>query len=375
MNGHLEVLECPFCHYPVQAMGWVSMNNMGAVYWTDGKMDGLMYDDSLQLTRCENCAGFFWLEDAKVLCIRFGSEIEQEHRRLFEKSRYRPRLSTWQWIDALEYASNWTLERQMALRQRIWWDINHLQRWNESEHPLFASLGKPSWADIRSEDAEYVTKEKEKLAALKLEFPNMPESTVNQRFHKTKAAVKLGRMDEAERIRISDCPARDSDFFRENLLVLRDLLDEGESEHLVLKAEIERELGSFDAALDLLRKPFPRYYEASMATIQERAEAGDAQVRQIPDCSWNQGNYLVPTPFWYRGPDQWKHSIIIPQDFAVRSLLAAGYIVDSVSPDMEESSGDSVCISMKKKTDEEKAVIDYRGKIEGKDLNDFFKAY
>ncbi len=50
----------------------------------------------------------------------------------------------------------------------------------------------------------------------------------------------------------------------------------------VLKAEVARELGRFDEALEILRSEFPSKYQRVVTLMQELSQAKDRLVRQIP---------------------------------------------------------------------------------------------
>jgi len=64
---------------------------------------------------------------------------------------------------------------------------------------------------------------------------------------------------------------------------LAELLDETDVHQRLLKGEVLRELGRFDAARSVLARPAPAEVESVRRFILERVEAGDTRVRPLPD--------------------------------------------------------------------------------------------
>jgi len=69
---------------------------------------------------------------------------------------------------------------------------------------------------------------------------------------------------------------------RTNLEALRTLLDETQESDRLMKAEVLRELGEFDAALGMLSTIASNDYEAIVGQMRSLCEAGDVGVRVIP---------------------------------------------------------------------------------------------
>lgn len=68
---------------------------------------------------------------------------------------------------------------------------------------------------------------------------------------------------------------------RENLEALARLLDEGDENDRVMKAEVFRELGEFESALQLLERVTKPEYGAVVHQLRSLCEAGDKFVRQL----------------------------------------------------------------------------------------------
>ena len=66
-----------------------------------------------------------------------------------------------------------------------------------------------------------------------------------------------------------------------NLERLAGMFDSGQPDERLFLAEIERERGRFETALDLLRADFPAQFSAAADRIRELAQARDALVRRI----------------------------------------------------------------------------------------------
>jgi hypothetical protein len=57
--------SCPNCAKELLQGSWLSFNNFGATYWTDGREQAPMMPGFNSVTRCSGCQTFFWLEDAE----------------------------------------------------------------------------------------------------------------------------------------------------------------------------------------------------------------------------------------------------------------------------------------------------------------------
>ena len=83
-------------------------------------------------------------------------------------------------------------------------------------------------------------------------------------------------------VRRGETPAPSWLGYRENLISLLTLLSEAIPDQRLTAAEVHRELGNFDRAVELLTFAFPQGYHRAVGCIKALSEQGDSAVRQIP---------------------------------------------------------------------------------------------
>jgi len=211
------IIECPACHAPARVQTLESGNTLGATLWTDGKMIAPMLPEFPELTSCRNCGSYFWISDAKVL-----AELERRH----PESRAIP------------------------------------AHWESAEVVKELSA------------AEY-------LEALETGVARKREQELYIRLHAWWAANDSYRSSGKTTRKKSTNPPQRSPEATMNLERLLDLLDVTDPEERLMKAEVLRELGRFDGALELFDFDFPKDYAAAAAFIRNLAENKDPLVREF----------------------------------------------------------------------------------------------
>lgn len=194
-----KTILCPQCEGEMAIFVGVSGNTFGSTLWTDGFLDAPMLQPAARALRCPHCHEAFFRDDAK--------EAE-------EHSTARPEIAS----DSTPYASVGGLstyreliakttdrERLGYLRIMIWHEQNDRLR---KEHAKREREKRNAWPDLRS---------------------------------RSETADGAQRLEPAAPIK----NAR----FAANLRALSKLLDET-PEHAIMKAEICRELGMFEQAID-----------------------------------------------------------------------------------------------------------------------------
>lgn len=161
-----EYKECPECHCQYEIWYLTSCNTIGAKVYTDGYIDGPMYDDGGRIVKCPACGVIKWDEDIPIIPypvkgfdIKSVDELPKdrpaEFYEEFFKAYYESRSKLGEELGDLPLASFvrgqqyedillkrfWnTPEQEKYVRIRAWWSINNAYRDNVQKYT--ASLHK-----------------------------------------------------------------------------------------------------------------------------------------------------------------------------------------------------------------------------------------
>lgn len=124
------VRRCPFCDAEFHSFEVSSHNTIGAKFYTDGFVDGPMYDEGSELLLCKECDNPFWKEEtnrtAKWLTeteyFQMGKKRSQADVINIRGKMYEEMLDRSPWK---------TGEQEKYVRIRAWWSFNAVYR----EHP------------------------------------------------------------------------------------------------------------------------------------------------------------------------------------------------------------------------------------------------
>lgn len=203
----------------------LSCNDCGAVGWTDGYFIAMMWPDQPELVKCPHCKAILWIDDQEMVgekegwCPFFDKNADSAGKMDFSCAVPYLKLNR---ADYFKVIGQGGLddERLRHVRNRAWHCGNHVRRTCTQDRSLFRR--KANWQ-----------------------------------------------------------PAPMSARERANLEALLSLLDEGNDEDRILKAEACRELGRFDDALRLLNGPIEEDFKAIADIIRELATKHDAIVKEI----------------------------------------------------------------------------------------------
>jgi hypothetical protein len=123
---YFELKQCPACKIEFSCMQVGSCNTFGAKFYTDGYVDGPMYDETTVVAPCPNCEHVLWFEDLPTIKhsnapFRYG---ESDDGHIFEVSRFKAEQ-----FKNLLSGENWGNEEQEKyVRMRAWWAANHRYR-------------------------------------------------------------------------------------------------------------------------------------------------------------------------------------------------------------------------------------------------------
>ena len=108
----------------------LSGNYIGAIRWSDGKMEAPMLPELPVVVRCYSCGEFFWVKDAPVL------GYFEPHKRHPKIKEYTRALTIEEYAGLLRHKENLSRGREIFARFRLWWTINDLVR-NKRNQQLF----------------------------------------------------------------------------------------------------------------------------------------------------------------------------------------------------------------------------------------------
>ncbi len=202
--GPDRVIACPRCEALHRVRTLISGNTLGARRWTDGKIVAPMLPRPPAITRCQACAHFFWLSEARRVGefpLSAGEPVPEAWR----AAPYVRELAEKEFLEALEAGVAKDREGELNLRTFAWWAANDLVRdWRDDYDPEPRPLAERSpWA------AENL----ERLVAM------LDEGDPVERVMKAEALRELGRFEEALRLLTSDFPENYAAF----VAYLRDL--------------------------------------------------------------------------------------------------------------------------------------------------------
>ncbi len=208
--GPEKVIACPDCRHPALVFTLRSGNTRGAVTWSDGKMSAPMLPQAPPVTRCPQCARFYWVADAPVL-----GEVEP--------GAGQPLPSDWvaalpvralqadELLLALEAGLGRDPAREQQLRILSWWAANDARRPPAFEPDLELDTPLPPEAE----------------ANLRSLFDLLDPAEPEARLFKAEAARELGEFAAAATLLASELPAR----YQTSAARIRELAQKGD--HLV----------------------------------------------------------------------------------------------------------------------------------------------
>lgn len=222
-----QTIACPRCGGLATYCRMVSGNTLGAKVWTDGFMDAPMLMPPPVVAKCPDCQHCYWLERAPKVAktdhfLVLDSRAVEEPE---ERDYYR----------LLRQGFATDLQQERTLRTLAWWRSNDAHREGFVRPPRLSEGFPGPWHPVVPPD--------------------------------WRRKVSPGRA------------VRRSAACRENLEQLARLMDEADPADRLMKAELSRELGQFEAALQILGSVATKIPGLHAARIRQLCEAGDVAVR------------------------------------------------------------------------------------------------
>ncbi|WP_376791619.1 hypothetical protein [Thermoflexus sp.] len=180
--GPDRIIACPHCGFLAKQHTLLSGNTIGAILWSDGKMEAPMLPEFPAVTKCRGCKRFYWVDEAEV-----KGEIkpfdDKSERVPEEWKRAEPieHLTIDEYIEALDAGVGTDAEKERYLRVHFWWAVNDIVRRNPN-------------AKI---PAKYIEKLRENLRNL---FVLLDERNPNDGIMKAEIAREMGDFTQAIRL-------------------------------------------------------------------------------------------------------------------------------------------------------------------------------
>lgn len=239
VNKTIFIKECPHCQEPFWQLRFLSYNTFGATFWTDGKMEAPFCPEFLKLVKCHGCESLFWIDEAR--------NIGKAPLKILGP---RGKGTLADFLDTSEYGLH-----EPHSHRNI--EVSTLQGY------LY-----PSDADCLAYLKSHNT-----LNDKKLRFVRMRAWwAANDYFRQELRRRKRVRSVLGQSLKTQD-----------NMRMLFELLDQTDEKQRLLKAEIARELGSFDLAGQLLSHEYSEKLQSEVDFLRELTE--QRKIKVAPFCT------------------------------------------------------------------------------------------
>lgn len=181
------VLACPQCEAPIVHFTLASGNTIGAQIWTDGKMMAPMLPQLPAITKCKNCAQYFWLHKARKLGeIPLWGEGRENIPAKWKVAQQVGELTEAEYLEALGRGLAINRDQEIHLRTEAWRAGNDLTRFSET--------------------LESSTRDDESSQNLHQLSILLDESIPRERIIKAEVMRNLGNFKESLRLLVFDFP-------------------------------------------------------------------------------------------------------------------------------------------------------------------------
>ena len=241
LPGPTIVRRCPKCDREITEPTLASGNTFGAQYWTDGKRIARMLPEYPQFVKCPQCSSLFWLEDAEQI----GQiEVYQFKTFTFPSARHYDTPTEGDYLAAVQH-EKFTPDRERYIRIRAWWFANDQSR------ALYEKIRVKVDREEGLFDKEIVSDMAAPVERQYVRFKIRPSAFERLETLYHGAASEVSFSEEQ----------------KNNLAALHTLLDENDPERRIMKAEVARERGLFDEALELLQVDFSDRFKRAVDLI------------------------------------------------------------------------------------------------------------
>ena len=234
MRGSNTIIGCPKCERLFQIVS--RCMSFETRRWTDGAMAIWDFSERRKVTKCSGCNQYFWISDARNVSKDFKSQWDKERLTKYPSGSGAQRFADM----APEWPKEWkSAEEIITLSEEEYLDAINSCAFSDTQQELILRI--EAWQAGNDR------------LRLPRESPvYKPHSTP---VHSAEAKANLERLAE--------------------------MLDINDANEKILKAEVKRELGLFDKAVELLNVTFPIQYQTIVDFIRFIAEHHDCVVREI----------------------------------------------------------------------------------------------
>lgn len=294
------IIACPNCNFLMKMGTIMSQNTFHAVFWSDGKCIGPMFQDRSLILKCYNCGSFFWdnslnikgrIDLASIDWDRLRDEIrnnkfnEKEKEKIIKWNALKKKLpeNIKQEIQAKKL-KNWhdefiwfctEFEKVLPIDER--WDIEEIafpDIWINAPSPMGLGLND----HIKAINDDNIINSDIRLNRYS-EDVDLNEKEIYLRKRLWWFINDTIRNNEQEEI-----PESLINTNRENLGKLLQILSDKKSEHIIMKAEIYRQLGDFNKAINYISNmPIPEEYQSITREIRNHAETKKSKLFKMPE--------------------------------------------------------------------------------------------
>jgi len=239
------IRACPACQGQVIETTIMSGNNLGAAFWSDGRMVAPMLPDNPRLVKCPHCMAPFWLAEARELGERELYAV-RDFRTARSEDEFRDAIGPLPMFenDYLEFLAANALDPddERYVRMHAWWAHNDKIRPRHNPYEDYP----PSKGRLNK---------------------------VRERFSGSSDAKSKGRAEIPE--------AEFSEPMRANLAALSSLLDEAVTKERIMKAEIARQLGDFQECERLLEFEWQEGLESVRDIMHGKCQARSTALARL----------------------------------------------------------------------------------------------
>ena len=218
LTGSTIVYQCPKCGQLVLGQSILSVNDIKAKYYSDGRMEGPYFCEQNSITECPACKKIFWL-DLKHQVDEFHEDYDRGDPQIANHYHslgdWAPRLDIQGWRRAINEKVFGNAKEELFLQTRLLWELN-------------------------------------------------------------KYFLKHGEWESSQQLKLWE------DTIQDLLLIIQ---PQRPQEYL-LKAELQRNLGQFEQALESLDKITDQDYLAKAYQLHQRIIAQDRWVFRFQVPSW-----------------------------------------------------------------------------------------
>ncbi len=291
--GDTIVLECSTCLGFIKEEIIASGNTIGAIYWTDGKMDAPMLPESNQLIKCPHCHALLWKRHQEEIGSLASLSIHKRNKSIhYEIPVFNDYYTFLKIHGQLVGVDNKTIDmNDLRFHRFEAWFVkskrsyvnNYIypQEITESERMLLNLIFKDAveCSEIDYLDLAIIKMQLGEIDAVKVLLDNIDfdlelegEDRLNTNDFRY-LHFKLWQIGNDKR-RITNNKDELSEKEKINLTTLYSILDESDESDYLYMAEIKRELGDFQDAEAILNSSefndFEQYVSVMKTLIEEK---------------------------------------------------------------------------------------------------------